>query len=392
MKSIMMMVVFVLLAPAIAFQNLYGQSPTFQPQIELTGVIANYPLRSDGNDSTGQNKPMELKRVQFHNGGIYSDGTYDPDGGQTAMELALNVKQFAIRAEFMVYEIQDKYNKAQPVFMFLDRWMGVTLEKDGTVSLLYDNAQYIHSNVRYTLNVWHEVILTYDQSRQMANIYFDGTLACTLNNFAKERGTTRIGLTNFSNGMVFKGWIRNLSAGTGLRRTATTQTSGASAVEDQYWDAVKNSTRVQDFQSYLDTYPSGKYVPLARLKINQLGGSTPPPTTQSDAQFLNSWAATTRAALPFKLGDFEIIKAYSRCPAGCEERDSPTYLVLEAKSLVFYQQSVTIAQMERSLKPLLLSDYCSTEGKRRGITLGAFVRDMNSTIIGNFWIYPKDCP
>jgi hypothetical protein len=59
-------------------------------------------------------------------------------------------------------------------------------------------------------------------------------------------------------------------------------TSGTSAVEQQFWDAVKNSSRVQDFQSYLDSYPSGQYVPLARLKINQLGGSSnstfgPPP-------------------------------------------------------------------------------------------------------------------
>jgi outer membrane protein assembly factor BamD (BamD/ComL family) len=50
-----------------------------------------------------------------------------------------------------------------------------------------------------------------------------------------------------------------------------------SNVEEQYWDAVKNSSKAQDFQGYLDNYPSGKYVSIAKLKMSQLGGATTPP-------------------------------------------------------------------------------------------------------------------
>lgn len=76
-------------------------------------------------------------------------------------------------------------------------------------------------------------------------------------------------------------------------------TSGTSAVEQQFWDAVKNSSRAQDFQSYLDSYPSGQYAPLARLKINQLGGSSnstfappPPPFGNNNPPPFNSGVST----------------------------------------------------------------------------------------------------
>lgn len=49
--------------------------------------------------------------------------------------------------------------------------------------------------------------------------------------------------------------------------------SPVSSVEQQYWDAVKNSSNAQDFQNYLRDYPSGQFVPIARLKISQLGGN-----------------------------------------------------------------------------------------------------------------------
>lgn len=55
--------------------------------------------------------------------------------------------------------------------------------------------------------------------------------------------------------------------------TPVSPSGSASSVEEQYWEAVKNSSKAQDFQGYLDSYPSGKYVSIARLKMSQLGGS-----------------------------------------------------------------------------------------------------------------------
>jgi hypothetical protein len=38
-------------------------------------------------------------------------------------------------------------------------------------------------------------------------------------------------------------------------------------VEDQYWNLIKNSKNLEDFEGYLKEYPKGKFAPLARLKI-----------------------------------------------------------------------------------------------------------------------------
>lgn len=67
--------------------------------------------------------------------------------------------------------------------------------------------------------------------------------------------------------------------------------SGSTA-EDQYWDAVKNSSRPSDFQDYLDNYPNGKYSPIARLRITQLGGSVSNPSSPTNVSPVTSSAAT----------------------------------------------------------------------------------------------------
>jgi hypothetical protein len=49
--------------------------------------------------------------------------------------------------------------------------------------------------------------------------------------------------------------------------------------EDDDWDAIKNSQRSEDFQSYLDKYPSGKFAGIARFNIKKFGGPTTPIST-----------------------------------------------------------------------------------------------------------------
>ncbi len=67
-------------------------------------------------------------------------------------------------------------------------------------------------------------------------------------------------------------WAVRTSRSQNTGNTPTNASGGT--VEDQYWNAVVNSTRIQDFQSYLNNYPNGKYTPLAQLKINQLSGNS----------------------------------------------------------------------------------------------------------------------
>ena len=54
---------------------------------------------------------------------------------------------------------------------------------------------------------------------------------------------------------------------------ATSTASGSSddsAVELEFWHAVKNSNDLDLLQAYLDEYPNGKFVPLVKIKIKRL--------------------------------------------------------------------------------------------------------------------------
>ncbi|MCM3902252.1 MAG: hypothetical protein ND866_11145 [Pyrinomonadaceae bacterium] len=84
-------------------------------------------------------------------------------------------------------------------------------------------------------------------------------------------------------------------------------TSGTS-VEDQYWDAVKNSSRVGDFQAYLNQYPYGQYAPIARLRINQLGGSVSSGSTPS----AGSTSPVTSATSTVEQQYWDVVKSSSR--------------------------------------------------------------------------------
>ncbi|MGD9628149.1 MAG: hypothetical protein AB7V18_02775 [Pyrinomonadaceae bacterium] len=70
-----------------------------------------------------------------------------------------------------------------------------------------------------------------------------------------------------------------------------TSAASGNSVEEQYWDTVKNSTRVQDLQSYLNDYPNGQFAPIARLRISQLGGgAVGSPGANAEDQYWNAIA------------------------------------------------------------------------------------------------------
>jgi hypothetical protein len=56
------------------------------------------------------------------------------------------------------------------------------------------------------------------------------------------------------------------------------------AFELAYWDTIKNSSRADDFKSYLDKYPDGQFTALARNKIAGLQPSDATGTTNSPAE------------------------------------------------------------------------------------------------------------
>jgi formylglycine-generating enzyme required for sulfatase activity len=49
-----------------------------------------------------------------------------------------------------------------------------------------------------------------------------------------------------------------------------TPTKTAEQIEDEFWEAIKNSSDVENFEEYRRQYPQGRYLKIANLKINQL--------------------------------------------------------------------------------------------------------------------------
>lgn len=111
----------------------------------------------------------------------------------------------------------------------------------------------------------------------------------------------------------------------------------------------------------------------------------------SDAAYLNQIAKEVTAGLPEMVGSFELAKAWSRCPAGCQEEGNSPYLLLDFNT-VGEQQNMPIEQVKQALKPKLMPQYCTSEAVGRNMKWGVFFSNRGTGAdYNNFWIYPTDC-
>jgi len=183
-------------------------------------LIARYPLTSDGLDLTGLNNGMTLKNTPFENSGIYCNGIYQYSSDSNycvALTPPINsfdFNSFSISMDFLVSE-----KRTQPVWVIGTgcRWLGFYLHDDGTIALLYNNADVLPTSKSYSLNQWHNANISYDGLT--VSIFLDSALAASMkfgNGYVPLEYTscggsdTEIGVVNYSNGEVFKGYIRNL--------------------------------------------------------------------------------------------------------------------------------------------------------------------------------------
>ena len=183
-------------------------------------LIAHYPLESDALDLTGLNGPMILINTPFQNGGIYCNGQYGYTGNlsachaQTQPIFGLDYKSFSVSMDFYVTEI-----RTQPVWVIGSacRWLGFYLLDDGTISLLYNNANHFKTSKSYSLNEWHNSKIAFDGT--VVEIFLDNVSAGSLkfgDGYVPLDYTTcgindnDIGVTNFSNGDVLKGFVKQL--------------------------------------------------------------------------------------------------------------------------------------------------------------------------------------
>lgn len=181
--------------------------PEFVNYISQFRPIAHYPLTTNTQDVSRNSPDIALQGVQYHNDALYSAGVYQ-ETTASAYPNNWNLDLFTISAEFYVNELAED----RPVFISGNRWVGYYLNKDGTVSMKYNNSNFVHSSLRYSANTWHEATVVYQD--QNALFYLDGVYAGSVKvdfDFVNQNPTPSIGITDYSNGAVFKGWIKNLT-------------------------------------------------------------------------------------------------------------------------------------------------------------------------------------
>lgn len=195
-------------------QTTFAQTPT---------LIAHYPLKTNANDSTGNNAPMSLINTPFQEGGIYCNGNYfhgsDSCHAETPPIINFNFDSFSVRARFKVNE----NSGTKPVFVCGRdyRWIAYYLQPNGTVSMKYNNNNFLSSDVGYSLDTWHEATITYSDS--IGKLYLDDSLAISFK-FEMIHGNDKtVGITDFGYGLVFKGIFSDLRIYTGDIYTKVTE-------------------------------------------------------------------------------------------------------------------------------------------------------------------------
>lgn len=190
--------------------------PTAAPltaQRWLTSLIAYYPLRNNANDATGKAGAMTLVNAPFQDGGVYCNGVYiysnssNPCNVITPQLEKFNFNSFSIGAKFKVSQYDTR-----PVFVGGNsyRWVGFYLSSDGKITLKYNNSNRVTcNNVKYQLNTWHKALITYDGN--VGKLYLDGVLGCSTAFKIQQGNDKNIGVTDFSNGLVFKGVLKDLT-------------------------------------------------------------------------------------------------------------------------------------------------------------------------------------
>ena len=69
----------------------------------------------------------------------------------------------------------------------------------------------------------------------------------------------------------FSGGANPTASNAGVNSAAPTETKfDAAAFEYNYWDSIKNSTSADGFKAYLEKYPNGQFVSLARIRVSNL--------------------------------------------------------------------------------------------------------------------------
>ena len=180
-------------------------------------------------------------------------------------------------------------------------------------------------------------------------------------------------------------------------RPAQVETIDPAAVEQDYWERIKESRDAEDFKEYLKDYPSGRYAATARLMVRQLTTKNAPSTTGGNT----TGAKTTLPARPRTIQNRYGIELVLIPPGSFMMGSSESEVRANFENLQRYVKDLTYKGFAReSPKHRVTISYSFymgrtevTQGQWRAV-MGTTVRDQrdkvskNSRLVGEGDDYP----
>jgi hypothetical protein len=184
------------------------------PDLSLVS-IARYTLYNTNVDATGINEEITLKNAPYQaDGSVYSNGVYPyPDASvgstiQTPNLSSFNFKNFYLSFDFKVNSVPAS---RKPIIIGGSsyRWIGVNIESNGTISMLWNNSNFTYSSKTISVGTFNTAVIKYNGS--VAELYLNGTLACSQSFNLVSGGDANFLNINYSNGTAFQGYLRNIN-------------------------------------------------------------------------------------------------------------------------------------------------------------------------------------
>ncbi len=169
--------------------------------------IAQYPWAVDARDITKKQTVSTLTNAPFQipGPGVALAGVYSSDLAETPSLTAMNLDEFRVSADFAIAALP---SLRMPVFTggHSYRWLGAAIEPGGTISLLYNNANFLATTTACSIGVKHTVAIRFSAASQVAAIYLDGVFAGSKAITTLTHGNDKtVSTSNFSNSSEFKG-------------------------------------------------------------------------------------------------------------------------------------------------------------------------------------------
>lgn len=227
---------------------------------------ANYPLSSNGTESTGNYGNMSLSNPTFLDGAIYSPGCYVNDVGsgdscliETPQIDALNDLVYAIQVDFKATNFGKTIIMAGNSYRFL----GIETNSNNKLVLRLDG-NYTINDVTLQPNQWYNIALKHNTIDSMTHVFLDNQLIFSQKKFLfHPQNDTKISNTDFGLGKAFEGYLKNLKVYS--TNTITSINSIENVISNVYPNPAIETIQLQtnnnfDAKMYLIFSADGKLV------------------------------------------------------------------------------------------------------------------------------------